>query len=101
MGLITFEDYAGNRVEINPALVQSVTTYHHYDHNLDVPDKFMHKNGDDLDEVNPVHREAVDKLRTSDRTIITYPNGGVVVKGTLDEVKKALETSPTTTASKR
>ncbi len=94
MAFVTFEDYSGNTIEVNPAQVQTVSVFQHYDHDMEVPDKMMIKNGDDHDEIDPKHRAAADKLRTSERVIITYPNGATVVKGTLAEVKDALSDKP-------
>lgn len=90
MAFVTFEDYSGTTIEINPAQVQSITVFHHYDHDLEVPAKMLIKNGDGLDEISTEHREAADALRTSERVIVTYPNGATVVRGTLQEVKDAL-----------
>lgn len=90
MALVTFEDYTGNKVEINPATVISVSTYEHYDHDLELPEELMIKNANGLSEVNPEKRDEADKMRTSLRTIVSFTGGSTVVQGTVAQVKKAL-----------
>lgn len=92
MALVTFEDYSGNKVEVNPAMVISVSTYQHFDHDLVLPDELMVTNPDGNPEVSndPKLLAKADELRTSERTVITFTGGSAVVKGDVAKVKKAL-----------
>lgn len=91
MALVTLEDYAGGTVEVNPAMVLSITSFQFFDHDMELPDDHYHMNGDFLKEVRPDKREEADALRTSPRTVVNVGNSSFIVKGTVDEVKKALK----------
>ena len=88
--MITLKDYNSNEVTVNPAMVQAISTFKHYDHDKEVPDKMMIVNKDGYKEVDPSKRDAVDALRTSERVIVTVGGNSIVVQGTYDEVKKKL-----------
>lgn len=93
MALVTFEDFSGGTIDVNPAMVASVVTYQHFDHDMELPDEHYHMNAGGLKEVRPDNREEADALRTSPRTIINVGGASFIVKGTVDEVKKALSGS--------
>lgn len=92
MALVTIEDATGTEVEINPDFVVSLSTYQHFDHDAELPDKLMITNADGLQEVSndPELKAEADRLRISERTIIQTATGSVIVTGTIAEVKKAL-----------
>lgn len=95
MALVKFEDYSGTTVEINPAAVLSVSSYQHFDYDFELPEEFYVTNPSGLKEVSndPKKMAEADKLRTSERVIVSFTNGSsTVVKGTVDEVKKAIGT---------
>ncbi len=92
MALVTFEGYDGSKFEINPAFVTSVVSYNHFDHDMVLPDELMITNPDGNPEVSndPEKLAQANELRTSERVIINDPTGSHIVKGSIDEVKKAL-----------
>ena len=93
MTLITFEDYNGNKVQVNSEMVQTISSYQHFDHDMKLPDDLMIINGDGHPEVSndPKKLAKANDLRTSERVIVLHMNGtSHVVKGTLAEVQKAL-----------
>lgn len=92
MAFVTFEDYEGNKIDINPAQVVSVVSYQHFDHDMKLPDEFMVINPDGNPEVtnDPDLLAKANEKRTSERVIINFVGGSAIVKGSLDKVKKAL-----------
>lgn len=88
--IVTFKTYGGEEMSINSDAVQSVSTYQHFDHDLELPDEMYHMNRDGNREVDPAKREEADALRTSARTILQTGNGSFIVRGTREEVLKAL-----------
>ena len=93
MAFVTLEDFNGDKVEINPAMVLGVSSYQHFDHDMKLPAELMITNPSGLPEVSndPAKLAEANKLRTSERVIVSFVNGGsAVVKGKLADVKKAL-----------
>lgn len=88
--MVTFKDYSGNEIDLNPASVVTVSTYQHYDHDLEMPKEFYVLNPSSLRELDAKRREEADRRRTSVRVIIRTERGSFVVQGTLAEVKSAL-----------
>lgn len=89
---VTFEDYNGSEVKINPAQVRSISTYQHHEEHLDLPPELLVTNGDGFPEVSadPELKAEANRLRTSERVIISIGETSYIVKGTLAEVEKAL-----------
>ena len=90
MAFVTLKDYSGGTVDLNPAFVQSVTSYDHYDHDMELPAEFYFTNNAGLPEVRKDKQDEADVLRTSPRTLVVCPNASYVVQGSVAEVKKAL-----------
>ena len=92
MAFVTFEDYNGNKVDVNPATVISVSAYQHFDADLELPDEFYVTNPSGLKEVtnDPEKLAKANELRTSERVIVNFIGGSTIVKGDLAKVKKAL-----------
>ena len=93
MAFVTFEDFNGGKHDVNPALVQSVTTYENYDQDKEIPGDLRFTNNDGAleDRHDPEGKALVNKARTSTRVIIGFTNTTLIVKGTLAEVQKALK----------
>ncbi len=96
MAFVTFETYDGEPVELNPATVISVGTYAHFDADKELPEELMIVNPSGLPEVSndPEKLEKANKLRTSERVVVNFIGGSAVVKGKLEDVKKALSDQP-------
>ena len=92
MAFVTLEDFNGGKVDLNPALVQAVTSFQHFDHDMALPEDWFEP-GPNGPELKAEHQEEADILRTSPRTIVSF-NGGqsFVVKGSVEAVKKVLGT---------
>lgn len=81
--MVTFEDYNGNIIDINPAAVTSITTYSHVD--TEEWNGEMDANG------RPVPEHANETV--SVRVIVGVGASSYIVKGSLDEVREALKTA--------
>ncbi len=89
MALLTFNGLDGNEVHINPTLIEAVTTFNWFDHDLELPAEMYHQ-VEAGREVRPDKREEADALRTSPRTIITTSNGTFIVNESQADVLKAV-----------
>ena len=92
MAIVTVEDYAGGKHGVNPAMVQDVTSYQHYDQDKEIPAALRFLNNDGLleDRHDPEGKALVDEARIETRAIIVFANSSMVVKGTPASVREAL-----------
>ena len=90
MAFVNFKDYNGGSIDLNPALVQSVSNYDHFDHDMELPAEFYFENSKGLKEVRRDRADEADRLRVSPRTIVTSQGASFIVQGSVDDVKKAL-----------
>lgn len=90
MAFVTLEDFHGGKVDLNPALVQAVTSFQHFDSEMALPEDWYGP-GPNGPEIKPEYQEEADKIRTSPRTIVSFEGGlSFIVQGSVDQVKKAL-----------
>ena len=92
MAFVTLTDFDGGKHTVNPAMVQSITSYQNYDQDKEIPGNLRFTNKDDHleDRHDPEGKALVDKARTSTRVIVVFANSSLIVQGTEAEVKKAL-----------